>query len=247
MTAASPVLAALRQATAESHRRIEGVASLPTLGSLEGLARALTAFSAFHDAWEPAAQAALPPADAAWLRARSRHAWLQQDLRALAAAGAPLPPPAALPVALQLPDAAAAWGSVYVMEGSTLGGQLIARHLREALGLTPDTGARYHAGHGPRTAALWRDCCDRLQAALGADAAACQRACDAAVHTFDALAAVMQQLLHGQPAGPARPGEPASPPAAAAGPAAHFARQLGPAHPALLHPADPARDPARAA
>lgn len=202
MTPSAPVLAALRQATADAHRRIETVASLDTLADRAGLVRVLTAFSAFHAVWEPAAQAVLPPADAAWLAARSRRDWLAQDLRALAAAGEPLAALPALPVALQLPDAAAAWGSVYVLEGSTLGGQLIARHLRDTLGLTPETGARYHAGHGPRTAARWRECGERLQAALGTDAAACERACAAAVHTFDVLAAVLQCALH-RPAVPA--------------------------------------------
>jgi heme oxygenase len=48
---------------------------------------------------------------------------------------------------LPVPDRAeAALGALYVIEGSGLGGRVIARHLAENLGLTPDTGGRFYGG-----------------------------------------------------------------------------------------------------
>jgi len=51
---------------------------------------------------------------------------------------------------------AQAVGCLYVLEGATLGGQIISRHVRRTLGLTPETGARFFHGNGARTAGMWR-------------------------------------------------------------------------------------------
>lgn len=194
MSPPSPVLLALRQSTAAAHRRIESVLPLSALADRQRLRHVLAALAGFHEQWEPAALRLLPAADAAWLHARSRCAWLQQDLAALAAGQPPVADQPGPP--LQLVDAAAAWGSVYVMEGSTLGGQVIAHHLRDTLGLHADNGARYYAGHGARTASLWRDCLQRLDTALGDDPAALQRACSAAAGVFEQLTQRLQVALH---------------------------------------------------
>ena len=51
---------------------------------------------------------------------------------------------------------AQAMGCLYVLEGATLGGMVIGRHVQRTLGLTPDCGARFFHGSGPRTAEMWR-------------------------------------------------------------------------------------------
>ena len=43
-------------------------------------------------------------------------------------------------------------GSMYVLEGSMLGGQIIARHVRSAFGFVP----RYHLAYGDATGTMWR-------------------------------------------------------------------------------------------
>lgn len=48
-------------------------------------------------------------------------------------------------------------GMLYVMEGSTLGGQIVARMLREKLGIEGDSGGGYFAAHGDATAMRWRE------------------------------------------------------------------------------------------
>jgi heme oxygenase len=88
------------------------------------------------------------------LTARSKWAWLEQDLRALGVdAPRQLPACQALPA---LSSRAACFGCLYVLEGSTLGGQVIARHLSATLGLGANTGARYFTGYAGETAAMWR-------------------------------------------------------------------------------------------
>lgn len=47
-------------------------------------------------------------------------------------------------------------GAMYVMEGSTLGGQYIARHLERVLTLKPGEGDAYFRGYGDRTGEMWR-------------------------------------------------------------------------------------------
>ena len=52
---------------------------------------------------------------------------------------------------------AALLGAMYVVEGSTLGGQYIARHVEAVLGLAPGQGDAYFRGHREKTGSLWRE------------------------------------------------------------------------------------------
>ena len=54
-----------------------------------------------------------------------------------------------------LDDLAAVLGSLYVIEGSALGGRVIAPQLKRTLGLTQGAGASYFHGFGGETAAMW--------------------------------------------------------------------------------------------
>lgn len=53
-------------------------------------------------------------------------------------------------------------GYLYVMEGATLGGQIIAQLLQDRLGLTVQNGARYFNGYGADTLKMWGDFCHVL-------------------------------------------------------------------------------------
>jgi heme oxygenase len=152
-------------------------------------ARVLQVFEAFLLTWEPAVAAALPARWQGWLRARSRRHFLLQDLAALGVerlhAGAPAP---------ELGDAAAAWGSLYVLEGSALGGQAITRSLAEA-GWHARGGGAYFRGWDAETGPMWREFRTILEAQVAAPAAAAQ-ACDAACRTFDLLSNLLEAALH---------------------------------------------------
>ena len=120
----------------------------------------------------------------AWqLNERYRAAWLLEDLARLSYAGTP-PPCPALPPLHSWPQRL---GALYVLEGSTLGGQIIARQLTKA-GL--EAGA-YFTGRAERTGPLWKSFCQQLGAA---GTIANQSAiAGSAIHTFQTLSAWFNQ------------------------------------------------------
>lgn len=66
----------------------------------------------------------------------------------------------------QLPeihDIDSAMGALYVMEGSTLGGQMISRHVEKTLGLTPNHGSAFFYGYGKETGKRWKKFQEALQ------------------------------------------------------------------------------------
>ena len=51
---------------------------------------------------------------------------------------------------------AAAFGCLYVLEGSTLGGQMITREVSERLGMEPQTGCQFFSSYGSRVGQMWK-------------------------------------------------------------------------------------------
>jgi heme oxygenase (biliverdin-IX-beta and delta-forming) len=185
---ATDALATLRRATRAQHDRIDALMDLRRMQDRAHYARVLGVCDAFLAGWEPTVAAALPARWQPWLRARSRRPFLQQDLHRLGVApGAPARIPS-------FAGPASAWGSVYVMEGSALGGQFITRNLAEA-GLHPQCGAAYFHGWGDATGAMWREARAILARELDSDIALAH-ACASARLTFDTLSGLLEDCLH---------------------------------------------------
>lgn len=107
--------------------------------------------------------------------------WLRQDLDVLGTGDAA--PHAHAPHL----DVARALGTLYVIEGSTLGGRLIARQLESSVGVTADSGARFYLSYGENRGDRWKAYKSALNQ-FGADHP--ERADDvveAASDAFDAL------------------------------------------------------------
>ena len=191
----SSLHAHLREATAPAHAELEAaLALLEPPASRKHLANVLRRFHGFHRRWEPALADRL--GDPGFTGPRQRLHLLADDLRRLGVTAAEVD---ALPVC---PDAAAlcgslegALGSLYVLEGSTLGGRVVARRLEGTEGW-PIGGLRYFDPHGEHAGARWRETLARIETA-GADAA---RVVEAAGHTFSRLRA---WLAPARPAGAA--------------------------------------------
>ncbi|MBA4853849.1 biliverdin-producing heme oxygenase [Emticicia sp. BO119] len=49
-----------------------------------------------------------------------------------------------------------AMGCMYVMEGSTLGGKVILKHISKTLGIVPEQGGSYLDGYGDQTGQFWK-------------------------------------------------------------------------------------------
>jgi heme oxygenase len=62
-------------------------------------------------------------------------------------------------------------GILYVLEGSSLGGQVMLRQATLLPGISAIAGARFFAGHGDRTAQMWNDFVAILNRLAGEDSA----------------------------------------------------------------------------
>jgi heme oxygenase len=167
------VLRLLRTATAAEHEDVERTLDLldPSL-TRHRLAQVLDAMHGFWRAAEAGLDdwAARCPADAQrvdWPR-RRRAALFATDLREL---GAPATDTA--PLLPSVPGTDEALGRMYVLEGSTLGGVLIDRHLAVLPGLAGVTVGAF-SPYGSETGAMWAAFrrTTRARVAAGGDAAA---------------------------------------------------------------------------
>ncbi len=190
--APQPLTARLRLETRDAHDKIEAnpqFARLMAPDLTREEYRALLARLFGHHAPAEAALAEamhLLPAALALPRRLSRTALLAADLAALGFSPSRVE---ALPrcVGITIRNREQAWGLLYVLEGSSLGGQVIARHLAGLLELGPGTGAGGLVPHGNETGQLWRgfkSMLDALGAIGGIDADA---VIDSARLAFDRL------------------------------------------------------------
>jgi heme oxygenase (biliverdin-IX-beta and delta-forming) len=61
-------------------------------------------------------------------------------------------------------------GSLYVVEGSTLGGLQIARALKSVVGLDASEGRRFFLGYGARHAGMWQEFLNQLERCINGPA-----------------------------------------------------------------------------
>ena len=148
------LLSRLRAETAAAHARLER--ELDLLSREVDRQRMLTVlerFHGFHAVWEGAMRRS---SVGAFFEPRSRMTSLADDLSRLGLTPERI---SALPLcAAAAPLAAtreAAVGSLYVMEGSTLGGQVIGRALADR-DWAPPAGFRYFQPYGAHTGEMWR-------------------------------------------------------------------------------------------
>jgi heme oxygenase len=183
------VLTELRLSTRVDHDRIERVLRLMEPMSLARYTAILHGFDAFLEAWEPLVEDALPPELRAWFSGRGRARFARADVQWLRNEVGQLPVPidASAVLALSLDALPQALGSIYVIEGSALGGRIIAPHLKSTLGLGPGRGATYFHGFGEESGAMWRDFRAIASRGIGPSAPDLMHACESARSTFAAL------------------------------------------------------------
>ncbi|MEO8402330.1 MAG: biliverdin-producing heme oxygenase [Gammaproteobacteria bacterium] len=94
---------------------------------------------------------------------RKKQPWLEQDLHALKIS---TKNDTHFPKCIHLPalyDCEQVYGYLYVMEGATLGAQVITKMLKTQLQITSDRGGRYFYGYGDMTKVMWNDFCLNLR------------------------------------------------------------------------------------
>jgi heme oxygenase len=193
------LLPRLRRSTGPLHDDIEALLRLEAPMPLVRYGQILRGFHEFLQLWEPRVRQALPERLRPWFDARVRSPFAARDLAALelpqddtdtAIRASAL----AAQHGLRLGSPAAAIGSLYVIEGSALGGQVLTPKLLATQGLTPEHGAAYFHGFGARTGAMWREFRQLAQVEAGNDDDDRAAACEAAVATFRALIATFEPV-----------------------------------------------------
>ncbi len=182
------MLRALRSATREVHARVEARLAIHATRSRETYRALLAAHLGFLEPVETRMCTDLLRAYGLDVEARRKVPALVDDLRARGLDHAGI---AALPRCSAAPplDRVSALGVAYVLEGSTLGGRVLARHFAQTLGIGPATGGRYFEGYGERTGERWRAFVDVLARCEGAQA---PTVVDAAVATFSTFEAWLE-------------------------------------------------------
>ena len=135
----------LREATREAHEEMERSLNLfhPDF-TVEDYQQLLCQWYGFHAAWEPASASLFGEPMADFLQVRRKLALLADDLGMIAPSS---------PAPIMWTDRSDALGTLYVVEGSTLGGQLITRKLLDRYGVS----SVFFASYGPDIGRRWQE------------------------------------------------------------------------------------------
>lgn len=152
---------ALRQATHLLHARLNDHPLLAGLlhsgSSLNYYLFLLTAYYEFYAALEASIEDCIVREDIAFsYHDRRKLPWIIEDLQYFEVD--PKYPPYCPSCPLKpftIDSKAQLIGVLYTIEGSTLGGRIISRHLYQHFSLSADNGARFFSGYGDKTADYW--------------------------------------------------------------------------------------------
>lgn len=154
------ILQRLRAETSQHHSAIES--QMPVLDprmSLETYRQLLIRFWGYYAPLEERLRAEIEiywPDREYKCSERAKVPNLEGDLQALGESCESLDCCTNLPT---LKSSAQVLGCLYVIEGATLGGQIISRHLLANLGLGPESGAAFFNGYGANSGQKWQSFC----------------------------------------------------------------------------------------
>jgi len=187
------IMARLKRETAQLHALLDKMVE-PMLADVARYRRLLAGLRDAYGLFERELRRHAPLlAEAGYdVARRSKLGWLDDDLHFLDVRG-----PASIPVGYLLPNATAAFGAIYVIEGATLGGQVIARQVIPALALSRERGCRFFTGYGVDTGDRWRETRESIAAHLAAiDASEAANAMIAAAkNTFSLIDAALRARM----------------------------------------------------
>jgi heme oxygenase len=157
----SETLSYLRGITRSAHVAVENVLDLQGDDlTLERYRYVLGRLYGFWSTWE--VQIGDLFGDDTFLAPRRRAHLLAADLATLQMSQQALFKLARCP-RLDLLDKRMALGSIYVMEGSSLGGRVILRNVERCLGDAAKASSTYFRGYGEHTGTMWREFLTRLE------------------------------------------------------------------------------------
>jgi len=151
------ILQRLRAETSQNHSAIES--QMPVLDPNMSLATYCELLKRFWGYYAPLEDLLRMEIDIYWpdqeylCSERAKVPLLEKDLRAFGQSVELLERCTNLP---ELKTPAQVLGCLYVIEGATLGGQIISKHLLANLGLGPETGAAFFNGYGADSGQQWQ-------------------------------------------------------------------------------------------
>ncbi len=180
------LLSRLKNETAECHTRLENALDLmrPEWPREEYVAL-LEGFYGYVAPWEDAAAAFMPARLRDFFEGRRKASLLASDLALLTGDTNRANRVTKVEQLPAMDSIGRVFGSMYVMEGSTLGGRFIAPHVATLFGLQSGFGNAYFEGYGLRTGSMWN--AFRETASANVPPEQYDEAVDAAIATFDGL------------------------------------------------------------
>ncbi|GGO01632.1 biliverdin-producing heme oxygenase [Saccharibacillus kuerlensis] len=185
------ILERLRNESAPYHDRVESnpyaSAIMDGTISLEAYRRYLELFYGFIMPLERKAEASPALAASRYdLETRRKTPMLEKDLSELGMSSEEIN---GLPLCEELPDLSSPeklLGCFYVIEGSTMGGQMITKKLSQTLQMNPESGLAYFNAYGSDTRTRWSSFRERLMEA-GTGEAQQDEMTKSAISTFEML------------------------------------------------------------
>jgi len=148
----------LRRETHDLHQKMER--QLPVFSSefsLPAYRRLLERYAGFYAPVEEKLAVLRDAGLAVFDGTRQKHALLRLDLDRLNFDKALMDSIPRCPVLPPLQSVSQGIGCMYVLEGSTLGGQIILRHLGQVLGITAENGGAFFASYGAELGRRWTE------------------------------------------------------------------------------------------
>ncbi len=185
------IMQTLKRETWECHQRLEGKLNLfdPTFTSADYrglLEKFLGYYRPFENQLKELAGLGVWMPD---LDRRLKTALLEADLIVLGVAAEELTLIQSCQAIPKVDSVASAFGCLYVLEGSTLGGQFLYRHFSQSLGIRRHNGGGFFHGYGDETEAMWRTFGEGLAAAVSNFGGLENAVVASAQATFDSLEA----------------------------------------------------------
>jgi heme oxygenase (biliverdin-IX-beta and delta-forming) len=144
----------LKEYTAANHQQLEKmlVKQMKAVRSADDYVSLLQVFYSYFGGLEEQIKLHIGLTELPDHASRRKSDALAADISSLGGTPAEKATAQALP---QIDNALQAFGALYVIEGSTLGGKIISKMMAQQLGITDNKGLSFFKGYGDQTDAMW--------------------------------------------------------------------------------------------
>lgn len=155
------IIEKLRENTALIHRELDEWLT-PVFRKIDNTDSYSILLKSFYGFYEPVMKIIIEKIDSRYLPDLHNRRMPELILNDIAAINKPLNP---IPFASRLPainNASHAFGALYVIEGSTLGGVYLSKILAEKMQLSPQKGLSFFYGYGKKSRERWNEFIDSI-------------------------------------------------------------------------------------